>query len=181
MEMREIKGYEGHYAITSDGRVWSHKTQKFRSLRTTKKGYLTVGLNKPGEKGRTIFVHRLVANAFIPNPENKPQINHINENKADNRVENLEWCTAYENIHHGGRLHRMMETNRQKNNASLKDDEFMLCGKVVRPVRCVETGEVFRDAAAAARALGLHRCHINNCCRGRRNEHGGLHWEYAVE
>ena len=181
MEMRDIKGYEGRYAITSDGRVWSHRSQRFRSLRTTKKGYLTVGLSKPGEKMRTIFVHKLVADAFIPNPNKRPQINHINEIKTDNRVENLEWCTAYENMHHGSCMSRMMETNRQKNNASLRDGEFMLCNKVVRPVRCVETGEIFPDAAKAAQKLGLKRNHINDCCRGKRNKHGGLHWEYAIK
>lgn len=91
-----IKGYEGKYSITKDGKVWSHVRNKF--LKDDLRGkYYAVKLGKYGKK---ISVHRLVAIAYIKNPENKPYINHIDGDKLNNNVSNLEWCTARENIHH---------------------------------------------------------------------------------
>jgi len=91
-----IKGYENKYSVTKDGRVWSHIRNKF--LKHDLRGkYFAVKLGKFGKK---ISVHRLVALAFIENPDKKPYINHIDGNKLNNDVNNLEWCTAQENIHH---------------------------------------------------------------------------------
>ena len=106
-QWRDIDGYDGMYQVSDIGRVRSLKYGKVRVLRARKNsgGYLQVNLCK-NCVGNNIFVHRLVANAFIPNSdETKTQINHKNEVKTDNRVENLEWCTAKYNITYND-LHR---------------------------------------------------------------------------
>ena len=107
--MKDIKGFEGRYAATKDGRVWSYRRSGAKggwlSLVTHWKGYSTCTLYKGTRKsGRNIFVHRLIAETFIPNPENKPCINHIDANKLNNHVKNLEWCTQKENTAHAIKL-----------------------------------------------------------------------------
>lgn len=109
---KDIKGYEGYYQVSNLGNVRrlptiiKYKNEGFRNYppkdlipEKTYDGYLRIVLMKEHKKQR-FQIHRLVADAFIPNPENKEQVNHINGNKADNRVENLEWCTSSENARH---------------------------------------------------------------------------------
>ena len=111
--MKDIKGYEGLYAVTEDGQVWAYPKSKrnekgmwlkqsvIKKKRVSGKEYktLTVGLYK-NNKRKQFLVHRLVAQVFIPNPENKPQINHKDGNPLNNKVLNLEWATQPENIRH---------------------------------------------------------------------------------
>lgn len=97
--MKDIPDWEGKYAVTKDGRVWSHRTGTFLKNYTDSYGYHTVGLYD-GPRIKRVKVHRLVAAVFIPNPCGKPQVNHKNGIKADNRVENLEWATSKENSRH---------------------------------------------------------------------------------
>ena len=98
---KDVNGYEGDYQVSSLGRVKSFKYGKEKILKPGKgsRGYLTVSLSK-NKKGKTIKVHRLVALAFIKNPQGKRTVNHINGVKADNRLSNLEWATDSENIKH---------------------------------------------------------------------------------
>ena len=96
VEIRDIKGYEGKYSITSTGKVWSHIQNKFLK-QDIRNGYYSVKLGKFGKKES---VHRLVASCFISNTENKPCVNHIDGNKLNNNIENLEWCTHFENTYH---------------------------------------------------------------------------------
>ncbi len=87
-----------NYSISSMGRLVNNKTGRFLKYRI-KRGYSIISL-KSGESMKTFFVHRIVAMAFLPNPENKPQVNHKNRIKNDNRLVNLEWCTASYNMRH---------------------------------------------------------------------------------
>lgn len=102
-EWRDINGYEGLYYVSDWGNI---KNKKGKIIaKEFFKGYYRVHLWKNG-KGKHLFIHRLVAIAFIPNQNNYPQINHIDENKLNNRVENLEWCTAEYNSNYGTRKER---------------------------------------------------------------------------
>lgn len=99
-QYKDIKGYEGKYQITSWGRVFDVDKQRFRTLETHNKGYLRVDLFDKNGKRKHHKVHRLVAEAFIPNPDNKPQVNHIDGNNQNNSITNLEWVTDAENKEH---------------------------------------------------------------------------------
>lgn len=157
--MKDIKGYEGQYAITSCGRVWSYKRNKFLTPYDNGLGYLIVNLYK-NSKLQHCRVHRLVAEAYLPNPNNLPQVNHIDKDKTHNYLSNLEYCTAAENIRY-----------------SVADKQP--ARKL--PIRCVELNEVYPTQAAAACATGVHRQGIQNCLKGRQKTSGGYHWEYVEE
>ena len=100
--MKDIKNYEGLYAITPEGEVWSYRRKKFLTPRDNGTGYLRVKLCKDG-KVKKYMIHRLVAEAYIPNTDNLPQVNHKDENKANNCLQNLEWCDAKYNSNYGTR------------------------------------------------------------------------------
>lgn len=157
--MRDVKGYEGIYSVTSCGKVWSHLHNRFLTPHENHGGYAIVYLSK---NGRTINrrVHRLVAEAYLPACEGKSQINHKDENKANNCVNNLEWVTAKENCNHGTRLARLGDLTS-------------------KPVVCVELGRRFRNAYTAAEELGIQQSNINRCLKGNRERCGGYHWRYA--
>lgn len=114
---KDIKGYEGKYQVSNLGRikVLNYKRSGQEHIMATKnnKGYCEIRLAKDGKR-KDFIVHRLVAQAFIPNPNNLPQVNHIDENKTNNCVNNLEWCTQAYNNSYGTRLERVSATLKNK-------------------------------------------------------------------
>lgn len=177
MEWRTIREFPD-YEVSDSGLVYSHKSR--RELRPLKQpnGYMSVELfNKEGSK--RVLVHRLVALAFIPNTDELPQVNHINEDKTDNRVENLEWVTAKQNMQHGTREARRMahtDYTTQKRKDALKQNRR----KVWRKVKNLDTGEVFDNERLAAKHYGISNSHIGECCRGQRYKTvGGYRWAFA--
>lgn len=160
-EWTDIKGYEGLYQISNCGRVKSLprngtiNAERILKSAINRGGYNTVILVKQG-KYRTHFVHRLVAQAFIPNPDELPQINHKDENKLNNKVENLEWCTSKYNVNYGTRNERAS-----------------------KPVQCIETGVIYKSAIEAEKKTGSCSRHIAHVCKGKRKTTNGYHWKYV--
>lgn len=97
---KDIEGYENRYIVSSFGKVKSMLSNKILSESTDSNGRKGVALYIDKYNKKTYRIHRLVAKAFIPNPENKPQVNHIDSNPSNNKVDNLEWCTISENMKH---------------------------------------------------------------------------------
>lgn len=119
---KDIKGYEGLYQVSNLGNIRSlYKRSKGNIMNLPiKKGYYQIGLRKNGIR-KYYQVHRLVAQAFIENKENLPQVNHIDENKLNNNVDNLEWCTVSYNNCYGTRIKRVVEKNKTRQPVILYD------------------------------------------------------------
>lgn len=126
-DWRYIKGYGKRYKISNDGQIWSNISKVFLTPIRSKSGYLRVHLSN-GKEINTHSIHRLVALTFIPNPLNKPTVNHINEDKSDNRVANLEWMTNAEQNIHGTRIKRAMAHTNWKARSS-KIDYYTIAKK----------------------------------------------------
>lgn len=170
---RDIKGYEGLYQVSNLGRVKRLKSKYMKSERILKEGITTGGYRLvvlcKNNKSKTFRLHRLVAEAFIPNPENKPQVNHIDENKANNNVNNLEWMTAKENINHGTSLYKRSITQRKTQHS-----------KRIIAID-IANGEYnyYCSISECARQLGLNKSHICQCLKGKVKQTGGYTFEYA--
>jgi hypothetical protein len=97
--MKPVKKYEGQYSVTKDGRVWSHKSEKWISPFFLKTGYARIGLRDAQNKNerKCFLVHRLVAQAYLPNKDNKPEVHHKDADRKNNHVQNLQWVTREEN------------------------------------------------------------------------------------
>ena len=156
---KDIEGYEGLYQISNMGRVKSccrtiirsnNITQTFcskiRAITLTGNGYASIMLSKNG-KNQIFLVHRLVARAFIPNPDNLPEINHKDENKLNNCVDNLEWCAHYYNQTYGTKI------KRQSEKVSKKILQFTENGKLIK---------VWASAKEAGKELGIKNYRVSN-------------------
>lgn len=154
-EWKPVVGFENTYEVSNTGKVRNKKNGYELAMFQNRFGYITVCLNKNG-KVLQQKIHRLVANAFLPNTENKPQVNHKNGNKADNTMGNLEWVDQSENMRHA-------VTNGMRN---------------THKVMIVETGQVFPSITDCARAINgsdanIHKCLFSN----KRSTHKGFHFK----
>lgn len=170
-EWRPVVGYEGRYMVSNFGRVKSlicshgiRKKDKFLYQMVYRKnsagaGYKLVSLHSPELKRKYKPVHQIVAEAWIPNPDNKPIINHIDGNPENNHIDNLEWCTYSENTLHA---YRMLGHENPNNKA----------------VICIETGTEYKSASEACKAVGVAHGVISNAIRryGQGAYSGGYHW-----
>ena len=158
---KDINGYEGLYQVSNFGNVKSlHKyagrTDRILSPGKTKRGYLGVYLFKNG-KGKSLYVHRLVAQAFIPNPNDLSEVNHIDEDKHNNRVDNLEWCDRQYNVEYS---------------MCISVNQYTLDGVFIRQ---------WKSAGEASKELLIDRRRICSVCNGEPHciTAGGFIWRYA--
>lgn len=176
---KDIKGYEGIYQVSNKGRVKSlerdiickngvkrHYKERIMKGSLDMDGYLYVGLgNNKGER-KFLWIHRIVATTFIPNLDNKPQVNHKDEVKTNNFVENLEWMTCKENVNYGTHNERMAKA---------------LSKSVAQYTRDGELVKVWQSTNEAGRQLGIGQSNISAVARGKRKTCGGFVWKYVED
>lgn len=180
---KDIKGFEGYYQISNlgnikglDRKVKSKRSKsgfrivksKLISTHINKYGYVSVRLRKEG-KTKAFTIHRLVAIAFIPNPNNYPSINHIDENKLNNNVQNLEWCTVKYNNLYNNRQNKINIKLQLTNKNSKAVLQYTLDGKFLKE---------FISIRDAARKTGISRSVIKNCCSGILKTGKGFVWKF---
>jgi hypothetical protein len=143
---KPVEGYNGNYEISTTGLLMSNKFKSPRLLKSpvSGAGYRHLVLSK-NNVHKTVLIHRLVAQAFLPNPENKPEINHINGVKTDNRLENLEWCTKSENSCHSLRTGLTKQIGETANNAKLNERQIrvILHIKQIGKMPSTKVGKIF--------------------------------------
>lgn len=146
---KDIEGYEGLYQVSNYGNVKSLISKKvLKPLEV--KGYLQIGLHKDKKK-KLYKIHRLVADTFLDNPNKYEEVNHIDEDKTNNNVTNLEWCTHFYNINYSQS----------------------------KKVMCIETGLIYTSTMEVERVLGFSRQNISSTCKGKYKTMYGFHWKYV--
>lgn len=169
---KDVPGYEGKYQVSNLGnvkslRMWSSVQNRYiqreRIMKPYKgaSGYLQINL-KTERTRRLALIHRLVASAFIPNTENKREVNHINGIKTDNRVENLEWNTSQQNSIHSYQTGLQIHYTKKAVQCDLQ-------GKPIKEWQSIKE---------ASEETKIERRNINACCRGKRKTAGGYIWKY---
>ena len=155
----KIEGFE-NYEVSNLGKVRNIKSGRMLKPHLNHNGYLKHHLYRH-DKQKELFLHRIIAIAFIDNPGKKPQVNHIDENKLNNDLSNLEWCTGRENIIHGTRTKRAAEK---------------LSKKVIQLDLNDNVLNEFESMRQAERETGVPRSNISSCCNGKRKSAGDYKW-----
>lgn len=169
MEMeiwKDVIGYEGKYKVSNYGRVFSIYSNKYLAQTKVNRGYLRVQLWK-NNCGKAEYVHRLVARHFLDNPDNLPQVNHKDENKENNYVENLEWCSNEYNNAYGDKRKRQGETLKQNGKNSHKVAQYTLDDEYIA---------TYRSMAEAERLNNMAHGSIGAMYRKGYSQAGGYHW-----
>ena len=148
-----------NYEVSNLGNVRHIKKKQNRMPQDNGTGYKFISIKENG-KNINLYIHRIVAEAFVANPEGKEFVNHLDENKTNNAASNLEWTTRLENNNYGTRNEKISKAKS-------------------KPVYCVELDKVFEGAKAAAAELGANDKSICKCCRGIYKTAGNYHWRYA--
>lgn len=190
---KEVPGYDGRYLVSNMGRAkhaagkWERKYIEERLLTVSFKGrYPTIGLYKEG-KTRTVSIHRLVAQLFVPNPDNKPEVNHKDENKQNARADNLEWVTRLENMHYGTAIARKVANTDYK--ARSQNEAWRKCfdrdrSYSYRPIIQYDKdwNEIKRwKSIQSVKEEGMYPNHVSKVCRGKRKTAYGCYWKYETE
>ena len=170
---KDIKDYETFYEVSNFGQVRNVKTKLILKPALSKKGYLQVHLCK-NSKVKVFYIHRLVAQTFIFNQQNKKQVNHINGIKTDNRDKNLEWVTCSENIMHSYKkgLQPIVWDNQLK---------IKIAKKHYKKVKNIEQNIVYESITKASKECNINVSTLSNCLRGKTKTAGGYHWKYESE
>lgn len=196
-EWRTIEGYP-RYSVSNKGRVRNNLTGHLMKGGLNPDGYHVVHLTYAPCKSDNVRIHRLVGVAFIPNPDNKPQINHIDGVKTNNTVENLEWVTNLENsLHSWNVLGRTVsketcarisiakskpsdEARKNLSAAAKRRNMTYERNPKAKAVECVETGKVYLSMREAGESVGTEGNQISNTVNGRQKTCGGYHWRFVV-
>jgi len=165
----DVPGYEGLYRVSNMGRVLGLRKNTMLKPQSRRHGYLCVWLYKDG-KTEQMSVHRLVASVFCPKPYGHDEVNHINEDKTDNRAENLEWCTHFENSIAGTRSKRISKAN-TNGKRSKRIVQLSMSGDFIAE---------FPSLAEAQRQLGYAAGNILRCIQGKYAHAYGYMWQYAA-
>ena len=164
----DIEEFDGLYQASNLGRIRNKKTERILKCQKNKKGYLVVGLRKNNTQ-ITRQVHRLVAKTFIPNPENKPQVNHKDGNKEDCCISNLEWNTNGENGKHAYDTGLRKKRIGKEHFKAKTVEQYDLEGNLVK---------IWNSIADIERQLNIKHTNICMCCKGNRKTTGGYTWRY---
>lgn len=155
----KIEGFD-NYEVSNLGKVRNIKSGRILKPSLNKNGYLRLWLCK-NNKRKHLYLHRIIATAFIDNPDEKPCVNHIDENKLNNDLSNLEWCTVRENLIHGTRTKRAAEKCFKKVIQLDLNDNVL---------------NEFESMVQAEQETGVSRRNISSCCNGKRKSAGGYKW-----
>jgi len=173
MKWKEVKGTNGLYLVSEDGQIFSVQSNRVLKSQRQKNGYYRIELNYGGKSHRE-FIHRLVAEAFIPNPNNYPVVNHKDENPSNNHADNLEWCTHEYNSNYGTRNERIVANREYKigwNHAQSKPvKQFDLDGNLIHE---------YGSCGMAAILTGLDVKSISKCALGKLKQYAGYGWSYT--
>ena len=168
----KIEGFE-EYLINPKGEVFSTKTNKLISLGKIRKGYMQVNLRKNNKNNR-FYIHKVLAEAFIPNPENKPYINHIDGNPSNNSLDNLEWCTASENLKHSFNV-----LKRKPTWLGIRGELNPNSKKIIQYNKNMESIKIWENAYEVQRVLNILQKNICDVCNYKRKTAGKFIWRYG--
>ena len=168
--------FTGLYLVSNTGKVYSVKRSRCLKTGKMKNGYVSITIKHKG-KTNHFLVHRLVATAFLPNPDNLPEVNHKDENRDNNNIHNLEWCTREYNNNYGNRLNKYKKSMKHKYNHQNENNPK------AKKVMCIETGQIFLTIKEANSWLRENKIkgNVYPCVQGKAKTAGGHHWEYVDE